>query len=324
MWRIVYLHPLSPISTWPRSDTIFGAVCWALRALYGTDGLMGWLDRFSSDDPPFIPSSAFPFTRSDGKTIRFLPKPLSLLPQGDGGMEEKDAIKILKRASFISEGMLREMPETNELPSLLTKGDIVISGECMMWRRERAKGEIYSRRIVRHTSVDRVMLSGAEGLLFYEEQISFSSGSGLYFMAKVSQDFPLEPAMRYLEHTGIGGNRSVGKGHYRIEISEIESPEQESMGEGRVMLLSRCIPHPDEFDWEDEGSAYRVITLRPKLESKFTRAGQPLYKGIIRALAEGSVLKPIHPKPFYGRLVPAVDRILHNGLSLAMRGLGGE
>jgi len=321
MWRIVYLHPLSSISTWPGSDTIFGAVCWALRTIYGTDELMRWLDRLSSDDPPFIPSSAFPFARSNGKTIRFLPKPLSLLPRNGGEM--RDAIKTLKRTNFISEGMVSRMPEINELPSLLTKGDIVISGDCMMWREERPEGEIYTRKIVQHTSVDRMALSGAEGLLFYEEQISFSSGSGLYFLARVSRGFPLEPAMRYLEHTGIGGNRSVGKGHYRIEISDIKPPEQESAGKGKVMLLSRCIPRPDEFDWEDETSGYKIITLRPKMESKFTRTGQPLYKGIIRTLAEGSVMKPTLPKPFYGRLVPTVERILHNGLSLAMREPGG-
>lgn len=326
MMYAVYLHPLGPISTWPHSDTIFGAICWAVRALYGTEELERWLEGFSYE-PPFVCSSAFPFLKEDGGPIHLLPKPLSLVLHEPRSLDEMEAARELKRVRFISERIFRKVAtgdlNTRVLISHLWDGEIVRTGECLI-EREFGDRTPFAGRIVQHTSVDRLELSGARGLLYYEEQISFSSSSGLYFLIEIGEEFPLKPVLRYLSHTGIGGNRSVGKGHYRMRLTEIE-PADLLGGErgGKIMLLSRCIPAPGEFHL-DEGSAYRIVTQRPKLESKISTAGQPLYKGGIRSLSEGSVLRPAEMKPFYGRLVSFDGRIWHNGLALAAWMGGGS
>jgi CRISPR type III-A-associated RAMP protein Csm4 len=79
---IVYLNPSAPFSkSPPRSDTLFGAIAWAVRLLFGEDELINLLEQFDQavelqKPEPFLISSLFPFVESrTGRTL-FLPRPL--------------------------------------------------------------------------------------------------------------------------------------------------------------------------------------------------------------------------------------------------------
>lgn len=66
---IVYLQPKSAFSkSIPRSDTLFGAICWAISLLYGVKKLECLLECYIEEKAPFIISSMFPYIKWDGKS----------------------------------------------------------------------------------------------------------------------------------------------------------------------------------------------------------------------------------------------------------------
>ncbi|MBL8149871.1 MAG: hypothetical protein JNN15_08080, partial [Blastocatellia bacterium] len=79
---IVYLLPKSPFTkSAPRSDTLFGAICWAIRLLYGQQKLVDIIEKFdaaieSARPLPFLLTSCFPYFQDKQGKIHFLPKPL--------------------------------------------------------------------------------------------------------------------------------------------------------------------------------------------------------------------------------------------------------
>jgi len=178
-----------------------------------------------------------------------------------------------------------------------------------------------------HTAVDRVLTSAAEGLLYFDTEHFFAPKVGLYFLLRCPDDFPFKAILQFLNHSGVGGNRAVGKGHFEWSVEHAEQwlAQIEAQNGNAIVLLSRCIPKPNEFEWQK--SVYRVISRRPKFESAY---GQPMrvYKGIIRQLLEGSVLCPKQFKDAYGQLVKVGDvkdwdgtqhPVFHNGIGLTLR-----
>jgi len=114
---IVSLRPKSSVAAWLSSDTLFGALFWALKQLEGEllEGewrVQSWLQRCQNDSPQIAISSAFPFVETD-EPIRFLPKPLTLNPTADvvacwksDRKKFLDALKAAKdvsKANFLSE-----------------------------------------------------------------------------------------------------------------------------------------------------------------------------------------------------------------------------
>ncbi len=71
---VISLTPTSGFEILPHSDTIFGAICWGIRTLYGESRLLEILNGFKSK-PPFLLSSAFPWKVVRKKQVYFLPKP---------------------------------------------------------------------------------------------------------------------------------------------------------------------------------------------------------------------------------------------------------
>jgi CRISPR-associated protein Csm4 len=71
-------RPLSPFKHFPESFTLFGAICWGVRVLYGEDELEKMLEAFLNE-PPFIISS--PLFEKNGKLL--FPKPILKDDWGD-------------------------------------------------------------------------------------------------------------------------------------------------------------------------------------------------------------------------------------------------
>jgi CRISPR type III-A-associated RAMP protein Csm4 len=178
-----------------------------------------------------------------------------------------------------------------------------------------------------HTAVDRVLTSAAEGLLYFDTEHFFAPSVGLYFLLRCPDDFPIEAVLRFLNHSGVGGNRTIGKGHFEWSAERAEQwlEQLEAKNGDAVILLSRCMPKPNEFDWQK--SVYRTTSRRPKFESAY---GQPMrvHKGIVRQLVEGSVLCPNQFKDAYGQLVKVGDSqdwdgtphpVFHNGIGFPLR-----
>ncbi|MEM1552782.1 MAG: type III-A CRISPR-associated RAMP protein Csm4 [Candidatus Bathyarchaeia archaeon] len=351
----IYLRPKSSVAAWLSSDTIFGAICWAIRLLEGSQALTRWLDRCQSETPEWFVSSAFPFFDRN-PPLHFLPKPLTLNPDAETVAESaaddknrllkaREGAKTISKATFVSENLFAKAVKgeltAKSLLEQVLDGKVIAISDCLMAEEEQPSEmstRLWTTVDTQHTAVDRVLASAAEGLLYFDTEHFFNTRVGLFFLLRCPDDFPIEPICRFLKHDGLGGNRSVGKGHFDLTAKVVddwltklegkshdvgsEKPPSKTLA---AVLLSQCVPKEGEF--EPEKSLYHLVSKRPKFESAF---GQPnrIYKGIVRFIAEGSVLVPKQFKSAFGQLVKVGDQtdfdgvshpVYHNGIGFALR-----
>jgi CRISPR-associated protein Csm4 len=364
----IYLKPKGSFVSPIHSDTLFGAICWAIRVIYGAGPLEEILAAFNGH-PKFVPSSAFPYLRRGDQLVRFFPKPQ--LPELRSGVVEDlakaksktddtsslafkqavltivEKLKDLKNASYVSESLFQEIIlGQTDMKSLYhrLKGrgsvtqDIEKLGSVLitMGGREPIDPDGELRTVLREADVqrnqiDRVAGSTVEGLLFFDKQTFLRRDvTGMWFILRTDELDLLKPALRYLEDTGIGGERAVGKGHFEIPLGEIEQislPEADTPNS--YVSLSRYLPRDAECDFTGSPLSYTVVNFRGKHESRFPVPDQPIYKDLVRVLAEGSIFPLRERKAFYGKIERVgnlADRIVwQNGVALPVFAkIGGQ
>lgn len=340
----VYLKPKSSFITWPSSDTLFGALCWAAYHLHGKERLEEELNKFK-ENPKFILSSAFPYLDRDGTRIHFFPKPLlrelnsteveALAIEELGKKLDKESLefkqavikvrerlKEFKKISYVSESIFKEITEL----SLDLKGiyqrlkdtgsaetDIEKLGNALISFREREKLDpekemksLISEVDVLRNQIDRVGGSTVEGLLFTNKEISLHRiYGGIWFLVKTNDLEFLKPLFRYLEDTGIGGKRSSGKGHFGITWKDKPYMLPEAENPDSFIVLSRWFPDENELDFDNGFASWNIINLRSKRETMYPVGGERILKDLLRLFSEGSIFPLKERKEYYGKLVPA-------------------
>lgn len=331
----IYLWPRGSLSSHLGSDTLFGAVCWGIHLL-GLD-LEALLERFNTE-PQFAFSGLFPVLRGSERCVRFYPHP-QLPPLGPdqfpGEIEDKikkiKQAKLLKHKPYLSEELFTEVIQgKTDRAALLdrfrtrgfSKHDIEAVGQSLIRYDERRalqrRGKldrIINEVDVQHNHVDRVSGATVEGLLFMEQETFFRAGSGLWCLLRTEKKTlqgSIAPALRYLADTGLGGNRSSGKGQFEIEVGDPFDDLPHADDPNCFVTLSRYVPQQGEWKANARPLHYQLLNLWPKRESKFARAapGQsasPIYKRRLRMFAPGSIFPLQQPQQeLYGRLVEAV------------------
>jgi CRISPR-associated protein Csm4 len=340
----VYLYPRGPLASPLSSETLFGAVCWGIQTLSGDVGqlLAGFVP------PLFAFSAAFPMLSIGKNHLRFYPRPITFeaspaivrkvatVYAAQHGCTLKAAqVKVaetikrdLKPVNYLSESLLirvvsGQFTVEQWLLAMLneSKKDIVRVGNLLLtsdeynrWPQKAERDVPLTRSTPRlHNQIDRVAGATVEGLLFYQNEINFGPGAGLWAALRASQqnvDSLVRPALRYLQDTGFGANRSVGQGHFDIMLEPLTTlPDGGSQANG-FMTLSRYLPAPGEVT-EDAPLAYKLITLRGKRESRFPQPDQgmatpPIFKRSLRVFEPGSVFPLTQRREVYGRLAEAI------------------
>lgn len=333
----VYLWPRGPVGQ-VHSDTLFGALCWAQRALHGRAGIENLLAGLP-DHPPCAVSSCFPVVRAEDGVVRCYPMPMMSMAAAmrsarstseTGGaigprerlrreMKLTDKVRALARTPYVSEivfrkivedglGLLALQAESCETPPRVVRaaGIWMDAAEARCIQERLSSGQGWEDCDIPRNHIDRVAGATVEGLLFSVEARFYREDVGLWFALRADSVDQFLPLLRYLGDTGIGGHRSTGLSQFAIDLSEIHEVTIPSFLEGdRFATLSRYIPAPGEVRVGDERLAYRLATIQPKHESRGGSADQRIYKGRLLVLEEGSIL-PISGgrKPFYGRIVP--------------------
>jgi len=340
----IYMWPRSSLASTVGSDTLFGAICWAIRLLELADvGQM--LANF--DPPRFVLGQPFPVYRAGDVTLHFYLRPawVGLSPRQVTRLAEterrqtptlsrkKTKLNVVRRAKdigsvrLVSEKLFCELvlgqTDAAAVLTRLKSGEVERVGGALVTRDERRQAEkangklaqLLTSEAVQHNQVDRVAGATVEGLLFYDEETCFAQGVGLWALLRTSSndvDDLIRPALRYLADTGLGANRTTGKGHFDFEVTPVPSlPDAGDDANGWVSL-SRYVPADDELPIEGAPLAYRLSTLWAKREQKFARpapgrAAPPIYKRRLRAFDPGALFPLKRRKPVYGRLVPVVS-----------------
>lgn len=333
----IKLTPLSSFQGFPTSDTLFGAICWGIKRIYGESRLLGILDGFQKK-PAFILSSTFPYLESNNSTLTFYPKPVSAgLWASDiremAGEDKNEKVKAIteykkfKKAEYISDSIFVRLLNgfsEKELFNEYRKGTLKIKERMLLtsgeWERFfKDLKPAYKSESVQKNSIDRLTMStGEEGQTFYQQEYFATSVFKLHFLMKTDDINFFKPVFRYLEDKGIGGNRSTGKGRFKIEVlDEISIGDNKSH---KFITLSRYIPDISEVKL----ILYEVFPWRSKVDSEAEFKGEDVWKVRVMYLKEGSCLEAKEKKDFYGKVpvVKEIDghKIYQNGIAFPVFG----
>jgi CRISPR-associated protein Csm4 len=288
------------------ADTLFSALCSVWRELYGVEALRGdVLDWFTEDEggsEPFFLSSAFPFAAS----VRFFPKPLAWLNVTD---------KAFKRVRFVSESIFTDLV-SGKTPTF-SEADCV-NGETVWvtaedkekladWMDETTDDIVMWRRdVVPRVTLDRIT-SASE--IWHLGEMKFSAGVGLWFAVAFHQGHgetlrrKFEACLRVLGDTGLGGERSAGRGLFICDHAGEEAlPDIE--GANRFITLAPLCPK-DTAQLTALIGAEAAYDLLPRRGWVTSPEARNLRRKMVWMFAEGSVLtgNPSPPNPRAGCLV---------------------
>jgi CRISPR-associated protein Csm4 len=287
---IVKLKPLSLFkgSALPRSDTIFGGICWGLAILYSENLLVEVLQSFRDKNPPFIISSSFPWK----KDTYFLPKPLTANIDPGNSPEEIKKAKGIKKIQYISSEVFNRL----------------INGEPKIYlnMKEQDTMEKIKFEDIPHNTINR--LSDNSEHIFYSQE-GFIKDGGIYFFIKIfdrSLEKKLTGAINWLSERGIGGDSSTGKGHFTAEFTDEELIKEPAHPDRSINLSLLYLSKEDKtlMKSEKEKCSYELVKRKGRVESAYSPSTD-IWKRTVLMLKEGSLL-PVK-EGFYGENVIVKD-----------------
>lgn len=313
---VIRLTPRSGFEITLHSDTLFGAICWGIRMLFGENKLLSVLEDFKKA-PSFLLSSAFPWKESRGKINYYLPKPiLQPLPtekikeladktRKESALEpyHTDKVHIMEIAEKYKRFKKLQWIPVDRFENLL-KGcselDLFIDYlDGYITEARFAEGGIAQKN-----SLDRLANSttGA-GEVFFVPDIGFREKHGIYFLLRTDDiDNYLKPVLMFLQDSGIGPNARTGKNWFGVEIEE-KTLFGESEG-NTFITLSRFF---GTVQMRIDSSFYQLASVRSKVASMLEFAGDDVWKDRVMYFTAGSTLTPAEQKPFYGGLLPVKE-----------------
>lgn len=309
--EIVYLKPKSLFPTNLPSNMIFGAICVAIKEIYGEDGLDQMLDLFDGKNSPFVLSSAFPFVNgSDGKH-HFLPK-LIVEPFKEPITNYWDQAKEFKKVRWIHQDIFNDWinGNTSELNIIKefgtgykTKGGLLIQKET----------DLDPKLIitdVAHNQLNR--LSNRSENFFYSTGAYFRNVGFFFLIAFFDKSYELKiiSALKFLEDRGLGGDISSGHGQFEIESVENGGVITEPDKADSFTTLSLYSPG-SEFDSFDKSQAwYELVKIQGRCKDGFVK--KPLFM-----LKEGSTF-PCSDQKYNGKIEevrPEPKRVVEYGIA---------
>ena len=205
------------------SDTLFGGIANQWTRIPTPCDIMELIDKLNSEFPPFRISSAFPFFG----TKYFLPT-----PRGTSGMYFEilkdipylELSNFLKLAGGTTSHIYKLKQENEDLAFMVPFG---------------------SPRV----TIDRQTNSTS---VYEQSGWTFTEGGGLYFLLELRDEGirkALELCIALLGESGIGSDRSVGWGHFEVEINPVAADSEWSelfiertSGTISYCTLSLCCP----------------------------------------------------------------------------------
>ena len=281
-----------------RSDSLWGAVIQKWLLLYQDDA-----DTLCNN-PPFHISSTFPVMGG----VPYFPMPVGaidhLVSQAAGDADPAVKVKDLKKVRYLAEPLFNK----------------VVSGTAMTFA-DIKEGAVYPQpsdddddaaplptastvEQRPRLEIDRLRGGGVEGQFFYCSEQFFQSDGGLFFLGTFRDDAArekFEAALRLLADSGLGADRSVGRGSFVFSVQPYKPPKVN--GGNSFLLLSLFHPREDEVK--------AGVLEAPAAYSLVKRYGHAASHGTTRfrrhdlwMLEEGSV---VGARP-EGDIVPVLER----------------
>jgi CRISPR type III-A-associated RAMP protein Csm4 len=268
------------------SDTISSAIASARVQLFGEKHLMQFLEAFRV-------SSAFPFYRDH----LFFPKPMVKLNFNIENEDENKLGKQLKKLEYIEKPLFEKLISGEVLN---VKRDQFSSNSKFIWGAKATDNEIVSSEVQQRVTVPRD--GQGESKPYYVERLFFDGDAGLFFLldCESEQTFrEFELALKYLEDSGIGTDRSVGNGFFEAKIDQLELafPSKAEY----LMNLSLFCPEKEELPNLLKGEpAYLMQKRGGFIAGAADEQFRHLRKKSVYMFCEGSVFKT---EKFIGKIL---------------------
>lgn len=275
--------PRSPFKSLPESYTLFGAICWGIRVLYGESELLNMLERFKGN-PPFLISSPF-FIKSEG---RHFPKPvLPNMWEESLDPSEYSKRKNFKKVNFIPERTFREILEGR-----------ISSNRELADKLKDAKAEFYEVSITAHASINRITWTTTEGSLYNEEAYYFGSRFGV-FIAIYDESFKemIEASLSFVQ---LGGNRSTGMGSYEVVFEEAPYWVREHLTPENSLKFISLSPHFYDEVFDLNKSFYDVKPVSGVVDNYYFTPVKAILKERVMYFWAGSSMYVRSQRDFYG------------------------
>lgn len=305
----------SPFSAYVESYTLFGALCWGTKLIFGEDKLIELLEKFKSD-PPFLISSPLPLD-PEKKEIYF---PFSLPPEVFEKLTNISEYKIqkkLKKPQFLSRSQFLSFlkGEISLKELYLTLKNELIEEESQRTLRKKPE-KVFKEANLLNNSLNRLTGTTLGGQLF-NTPVYYRP----YFVVFVylrNKDFikdlfnvDIKDYFKAIfEMVSLGGNKSVGFGKVEVkgieEDKELESFLIPDNNTKFIYLLSPTLPDPG-FDYSNPKSFYHLSVFFGFIDNTYERISKGLMKRKIPFLGSGSQLVLKQVKPFYGALYPVYE-----------------
>lgn len=251
--QVVYLEPIGSgaIKSDLRSDALWGAICWAIRLLEGEAKLQQFLQSYTDAEHPCLISSAYPYSETydeksqEREKTHFFPMPL-LAPEASTRF---DAVGLSPEEIKLKYRELNKQETHEQLRQVRFEG--VLSG-----RKDDIQADAIPQLIqhpMTHNTIDRRFAGTRsiddQGQLFHTDD-TFLQGlrdekSGWFFLLQGDTSL-VSSALRFLEHFGIGGDRSTGKGRFAIQ-GPMDFNLRTPASPNAQMTLSLYRPRPEEI-----------------------------------------------------------------------------
>ncbi len=283
-----------------RSDTLLGAIVFQAVRVFKNREL-------GVDSNNVSVSSTFPYFGTGEATEFFLPRPLGWTPSG---LPERHR-KTFQKMRYLSHRWLQRLVATE--PSAPTswfparsESELRLVHGCWFSEQVKEPPRVFMKMEDRpHVSLDRI--SRAPNV-FSISEVRFHPDAGLFFIAKFSDEqtqLKFEAILEFLSDTGIGADRTVGKGIFTFEsVSDFPTcfcptADNPLWEQGKTQLLL-SLYHPtseEQIHLNFRRSQYDIETRRGWAT---TPSGMTLRKAALRLLREGSVLYYEKAEPLKG------------------------
>ncbi|HRR96688.1 MAG TPA: type III-A CRISPR-associated RAMP protein Csm4, partial [Candidatus Ratteibacteria bacterium] len=267
----------------------------------------------------FVVSSVFPYCAD----LLFYPKPFKKIRLGREQEEDLTLSKKLKSVNFLSSSVLKNVLQDREIEIKTDREKSMIIDDTFLVAEKEVNILKNIDFIVKTTAVAKNMLDRITNLseIFHigETQVNTKQGCGYYFFIKPSERFPVEKLRNSLEllgDEGLGGNRSVGKGAFKIILFEEYKFPVISNDPTKIMILSLYNPEEREIKKGLLDGAEYDLTVRGGW--LYTSSNISWRKKRLRMFQEGSIFRNICPVGRIVNLAPVIfkdHKIYHNGLA---------
>jgi len=288
----VKVTPLSLFTSPIESYTIFSAICWGYRILFGEKKFVEFLEKFK-EKPLFTISSPLPYLQNK----LYFP-----MPEVEDGFEEPEDEEEYKLHKSIKK--LKWIPETIFYEFL--KGNINKKSDLLEIFKEFKDGISFPKSInLLHAKINRLTWTTGEGGLYNESAYFYDNF--IFFIYFNEENF-IEPIKYILRFVPFGGNKSIGFGRKILEFKEEKGILTDflipSSSSKKFITLS---PTFYDVSFNLKESFYQLLLFAGKVENFYGRITKPILKRKAIYLKTGSVLKVKSIKNFYGELKSVLE-----------------